>query len=219
MMESAKSTVYPDATIPSFMFDDRESLRYPCEITRKWWREESGRYDILVSRETIAELSRGDYPKKEEVRRFLASLRALDPNASVTAIAEEYVKHMVMPADSSGDAAHLAYASYYGIDFLLTWNCSHLANARKRSHQSPLGTRDARYYHAARIVWRSLIMYTNELLEAKREAQRALLKEAEETGKSYFDVVDEAACRWFEEAGLTIQSAHIEPKPLDAPKK
>lgn len=62
-------------------------------------------------------------------------------------------------------------------------------------------------------------MYTNELLEAKWEAQRALLKEAEETGKSYFDVVDEAARRWFEEAGLTIQSAHIEPKPLDAPKR
>ena len=141
MLESAKSTVYLDATIPSFMFDDRESLQYPCEMTRKWWREESGRYDIFVSRETIAELSRGDYPKKEEVRRFVASLRALEPNTSIMAIAREYVKHMVMPADATGDAAHLAYASYYGMDFLLTWNCSHLANARKRKHIETINLR------------------------------------------------------------------------------
>jgi hypothetical protein len=59
-------------------------------------------------------------------------------------------------------------------------------------------------------------MYTNELLEAKWEAQRALLKEAEATGKSYFDVVDEEARRWFEEAGLTIQPARIEPRHVDA---
>ena len=58
-------------------------------------------------------------------------------------------------------------------------------------------------------------MYTNELLEAKWEAQRAVLKEAEDTGKLYFDVVDEAARRWFEEAGLTIQPAHLEAKPLE----
>ena len=60
-------------------------------------------------------------------------------------------------------------------------------------------------------------MYTNELLEAKWEAQRALLKEAEDTGQSYFDVVDQAACRWLEEAGLTIRSAHVERRPFDAP--
>lgn len=48
--------------------------------------------------------------------------------------AEVYVKRLLMPNDVEGDAIHLAYASYYKIDFLLTWNCKHLANASKRQH-------------------------------------------------------------------------------------
>ena len=39
-----------------------------------------------------------------------------------------------MPKIFQGDAIHLAYASFYKIDFLLTWNCNHLANANKRQH-------------------------------------------------------------------------------------
>ena len=39
-----------------------------------------------------------------------------------------------MPAEYGGDALHLAYASYYKVDFLMTWNCDHLANANKRQH-------------------------------------------------------------------------------------
>jgi hypothetical protein len=39
-----------------------------------------------------------------------------------------------MPADDAGDAAHLAVASYHGVDYLLTWNCRHLANANKFEH-------------------------------------------------------------------------------------
>jgi hypothetical protein len=39
-----------------------------------------------------------------------------------------------MPRVLKGNALHLAYASFYKIDFLLTWNCNHLANANKRKH-------------------------------------------------------------------------------------
>ena len=39
-----------------------------------------------------------------------------------------------MPQVLKGDVLHLAYASYYKMDFLLTWNCNHLANANKRQH-------------------------------------------------------------------------------------
>lgn len=39
-----------------------------------------------------------------------------------------------MPADPAGDALHLALASYHRCDFLVTWNCKHLANANKFGH-------------------------------------------------------------------------------------
>ena len=46
-----------------------------------------------------------------------------------------YIENFVMPKTLIGDAVHLAYASYYNIDYLVTWNCNHLANANKRKHK------------------------------------------------------------------------------------
>ena len=47
---------------------------------------------------------------------------------------EVYLAHFLMPKNDLGDALHLAIASYYKVDFLLTWNCKHIANANKRAH-------------------------------------------------------------------------------------
>jgi hypothetical protein len=49
-------------------------------------------------------------------------------------IVKTYIRHFLMPAQPGGDAAHLALASYHKCDFLLTWNCEHLANANKFQH-------------------------------------------------------------------------------------
>ena len=49
-------------------------------------------------------------------------------------IVEAYIKHRLMPSDPLGDALHLAITSYHGCDFLLTWNCKHIANANKFAH-------------------------------------------------------------------------------------
>ena len=59
-------------------------------------------------------------------------LLAIDPG--VTEIVETYIRHKVMPADPGGDALHLALASFHKCDFLVTWNCLHLANANKFGH-------------------------------------------------------------------------------------
>ena len=134
MGRALKPSVYLDTTIPSYLFDQRRSLKYPCDVTRKWWSEESGRFEVFVSVETIAELRVGDYPRKEEILGFGTGLRLLSPAPAVAEIVDEYVRHKLMPSELRGDAAHLAYASYYKMDFLLTWNCNHLANANKKKH-------------------------------------------------------------------------------------
>jgi hypothetical protein len=74
-----KRSVYLDTTIPSYYFDKRESLQYPCEITRKWWNEERQNFNIFISPETIAELSRGDYPEKGKILEFVSQLEPLEP--------------------------------------------------------------------------------------------------------------------------------------------
>jgi hypothetical protein len=53
---------------------------------------------------------------------------------------EAYVQHKLMPSDPGGDAIHLALASYHKCDFLVTWNCRHLANANKFGHVRRLNT-------------------------------------------------------------------------------
>ena len=49
-------------------------------------------------------------------------------------IAAAYIRQRLMPQGDMEDAYHLAVASYYATDFLLTWNCAHLANANKQEH-------------------------------------------------------------------------------------
>lgn len=49
-------------------------------------------------------------------------------------MAAEYIRRKLMPTGAVGDAAHLAMASVHAIDFVLTWNCKHLANANKFRH-------------------------------------------------------------------------------------
>ena len=56
-------------------------------------------------------------------------LLAIEP--AIAQIVAAYIRHQLMPADPTGDALHLAVASYHKCDFLLTWNCLHLANANK----------------------------------------------------------------------------------------
>jgi hypothetical protein len=57
-----------------------------------------------------------------------------ETDAAVLEIVQAYIQHRIMPADPLGDALHLALASYHRCDFLVTWNCKHLANANKFGH-------------------------------------------------------------------------------------
>jgi len=87
-----------------------------------------------VSEETIAELSEGDCPRQAEILAFVAQLQVLPPDEQILGIACVYLDYYLMPQVFKGDALHLAYAAFYKCDFLLTWNCNHLANANKRQH-------------------------------------------------------------------------------------
>lgn len=80
------------------------------------------------------ELSGGDPSRAAERLALVEHLPLLAIDLSVAEIVETYIRHHVMPADPGGDALHLALASYHKCDFLVTWNCLHLANANKFGH-------------------------------------------------------------------------------------
>ena len=131
-----KKVVYIETTIPSFYQEVRTEPEMIARRnwTREWWNNQREHYQLVTSIAVIEELERGDYPNKEKILNLVADIPLLSINTEIHDIVETYMKRKLMPADILGDALHLAIASFHGCDFLLTWNCKHLANANKFSH-------------------------------------------------------------------------------------
>jgi predicted nucleic acid-binding protein len=100
-------------------------------------------FEFVVSDETIRELSDAGYPteKRSKCLEAIATLPRLALCPEVIELAQYYVDEKVMPSYDPGDAFHLAFAVWYKIPYLVTWNCKHLANARKFEHIQVLTAR------------------------------------------------------------------------------
>jgi len=130
------SRIYVETTIPSYYFEVRsEPEMVACRNwTRKWWDLAVQHDELLTSPAVIAELRRGDFPGKLEALKLVENLPSLRIDETVLDVVDAYIAHRLMPRDPGGDALHLALASYHRCDFLVTWNCQHLANANKFGH-------------------------------------------------------------------------------------
>ena len=88
----------------------------------------------MTSVAVIDELQAGAFPNQDRALALHIDISLVPVELAISEIVETYIQRMVMPRDSTGDALHLALASYHRCDFLLTWNVQHLANANKFSH-------------------------------------------------------------------------------------
>jgi predicted nucleic acid-binding protein len=131
-----KPSVYVETSIPSFYFESRPepAMQARREWTRTWWSRAQIDYELFTSEAVLDELRRGEYEKKRDCLGLLDQLPVLAITSATADIVAAYLRHKLMPADPAGDALHLALASQYKCDFLLTWNCTHLANANKFGH-------------------------------------------------------------------------------------
>jgi len=125
--------VYIETTIPSFYFEIRSEPEMVARKnwTREWWDEHRSAFITVTSEAVLDELNKGDFPNKQEALALMNSLSLVPVVEEIIEIVEVYIRHHVMPKAPAGDALHLALASYHKCDFLLTWNCEHLANANK----------------------------------------------------------------------------------------
>ena len=128
--------VYIETSIPSFYHEIREEPDMVArrQWTREWWDNYRARYDVVTSIPVIEELEAGDHPKKNECLLLIERVAVLPIAEAVGDIVDTYIQHHLMPNDPKGDALHLALASHHRCQFLLTWNCAHLANANKQEH-------------------------------------------------------------------------------------
>ena len=128
--------VYVETSIPSLYHDVRTSPAVVArrDWTRQWWSDASTRYNLLSSAAVIDELAAGTSALGALRLELVRTIPLLPIEPPIIEIVTAYIQHKVMPGDPAGDALHLAIASFYKGDFLLTWNCRHLANANKFGH-------------------------------------------------------------------------------------
>ncbi len=129
-----KSTVYIETTVPSYYCDDRPELSADIARTRQWWDEEREEYDCYISEAVLSELAEGDYPGRQSCLELVEGMSELAITDEIERIAVVYQARELMPRKPVRDALHLALASFCRMDFPLTWNCRHLANANKARH-------------------------------------------------------------------------------------
>ena len=78
----------------------------------------------------MKETSQGDTAIASQRLEIIKNLSLLDLNQSVLDLAEQFLKRSNLPAKADVDAVHIAVATVHGMDYLLTWNCKHIANAQ-----------------------------------------------------------------------------------------
>jgi hypothetical protein len=140
---AAMPRVYIETTVPSFYFDTRADPTIVAwrRSTRRWWDRYRHRYDLVTSEAVIAELDAAPLEKARSAKALLRGLPLLPQPAGFDDLVSYYIDHKLVPRNAQGDAAHLALASLHGIDYLLTWNCRHLANTNKARHLAVLNGR------------------------------------------------------------------------------
>jgi predicted nucleic acid-binding protein len=102
------------------------------QVTREWWETRRHRFALYVSELVLAEAAAGD---PEAAGRRLETLRGvplLEVTPAVTALAGELARRVRLPQRAAADAVHVALAAAHGVEYLLTWNLRHIANAELR---------------------------------------------------------------------------------------
>ncbi len=128
--------IYIETSIPSFYFETRPGAQMQArrEWTRDWWGTARLTESLVTSAAVLDELDRTPEPKRTDCLTLVQRLPLLEITSEVKALVQTYIEHKIMPADTGGDALHLALATLHECDILVSWNCRHIANASKSDH-------------------------------------------------------------------------------------
>ncbi len=124
--------VYLETTIASYLTAHTSRnlvVAAHQELTLEWWNQHRHRFDVFVSALVLEEAASGD---PEMAARRLVELRGipvLGLDEDARALAKRFLDSGLLPTKAVGDAIHVALATLHGMDYLLTWNCRHIANA------------------------------------------------------------------------------------------
>lgn len=127
-----KPKLYLETTIPSYLVS-RPSRNLIVaahqELTREWWEKRRNEFDLYVSQFVLQEASAGDIHAARDRIKAIAGAVILEATVEANELAQALIDHGAIPATAAIDAAHIAVAAVHRMDYLMTWNCVHIANA------------------------------------------------------------------------------------------
>jgi len=135
-MSETKPTVYPETTIIGYLAMRVSSvLRVAAnqQTTRDWWDNQRHRFELFVSRFVLDECSEGDLVAVQERLEYLERIPLLNISEDANALARALLARVPLPEKAAIDALHISVAAVNGVEYLMTWNCKHIANPSLRS--------------------------------------------------------------------------------------
>lgn len=136
MTATMKPSVYVETSVLSYLTarPSRDIIvAAHQQITQAWWNAARDQFELFTSPLVFEEASGGDARYAEARLTVLRKLTVLDINDQARQIAIRLLEADTIPRNAAADALHIGIAVAHGIDFLITWNFRHLANARLRS--------------------------------------------------------------------------------------
>jgi len=127
-----KPAVYIETTVISLLTarPTRDIVQTALQqLTHEWWDSRSRHFDLFISEFVLSEAARGDRDAAQRRLAALKKLKELAVTPAVAVLADRLLKETRLPAKAQQDAAHLACAAVHAMDYLVTWNCTHIANA------------------------------------------------------------------------------------------
>src|ERR1017187_9577743 len=127
-----KAKLYLETTIPSYLSGrpSRDLLVAAHQkITHDWWDSRRSGFDLYVSELVVQEVRAGDARLASQRLEILRDVPILAVSGEILKLAGDLITDGPIPRKAADDAAHIAIATVYGCEYLLTWNCRHIANA------------------------------------------------------------------------------------------
>jgi predicted nucleic acid-binding protein len=126
-------TVYIETSILGYLTarpTDNLILAANTKVTQDWWDEYRSSLVLYASEIVEDEVAMGDSKIAAQRLNLLQSITFLDLTEEAVELAQEFLRQSNLPPKASNDALHMALATVYNLDYLLTWNCKHMANAK-----------------------------------------------------------------------------------------
>jgi len=128
-----KESVYIETSILGHLTarpTDNLILAANIKVTQDWWNQQRSSFKLYASEIVADEATKGDTAIAAKRLEILESLMFLELTENALELSQAFLKQSNLPKKALIDSLHIALATVYGLDYLLTWNCKHMANAQ-----------------------------------------------------------------------------------------